>query len=70
MGMGQKEMAKKIGIPPFTVKKYTKQAGLFKRAKLMEMLENRLEYEESFKKGKMGDQLAVEMFLIQALTND
>lgn len=70
VGMGQKEMAKKIGIPPFTVKKYTKQAGLFKRAKLMEMLENRLEYEESFKKGKMGDQLAVEMFLIQALTND
>lgn len=68
-GLGRQEMAKRIGIPPFTIPKYTSQATLFSRDRLLSMLENRLEYEEKFKSGRLGDQLAVEMFLIQALTN-
>lgn len=63
------EMARKMGIPPFTLSKYGKQADLFKKKQLLSMLELRVKYEESFKNGRLGDQLAVEMFLIQALTN-
>lgn len=69
VGLNKNELAKRIGIPPFTVPKYGKQAGLFKRRQLIQMLEERANYEESFKKGRLSDQLAVEMFLIQALTN-
>lgn len=69
LGADQGEIAKTIGIPPFTVKKYAKQAGMFKRGKLLQMLEDRTDYEEKFKNGKISDQLAVELFLIQALTN-
>lgn len=69
-GLNKNELAKRIGIPPFTVPKYGKQASLFKRSQLIQMLEERANYEENFKKGRLSDQLAVEMFLIQALTND
>lgn len=69
LGASQGEIVKSIGIPPFTVKKYARQAGLFKRSKLLQMLEKRADYEEKFKNGKLSDQLAVELFLIQALTN-
>jgi len=70
LGLNKNEMAKKIGVPPFAVPKYGMQAKAFKRSKLLRMLESRLEYEERFKTGRINDQLAVEMFLIQALTND
>lgn len=69
MGLNRSELAKKIGIPPFTVPKYSKQAGMFRSSQLRAMLEKRLEYEEDFKRGRVSDQLAVEMFFIQALTN-
>lgn len=69
LGLSQSETAKKCGVPPFTVAKYARQAALFKRSKLLVMLEERLEYEEKFKSGKLSDQLAVELFFIQALTN-
>ena len=69
LGASQGEIVKSIGIPPFTVKKYARQAGLFKRSKLLQMLEKRADYEEKFKNGELSDQLAVELFLIQALTN-
>lgn len=70
LGLNKNDMAKKIGIPPFTVPKYGMQAKAFKRSKLLQMLESRLEYEERFKTGRLNDQLAVELFLIQALTNE
>ena len=69
LGLSQSETAKKCGVPPFTVSKYARQAALFKRSKLLAMLEARLEYEEKFKSGRLSDQLAVELFLIQGLTN-
>lgn len=69
MGLNRNELAKKIGIPPFTVPKYSKQASLFRTSYLRDMMERRLQYEEDFKRGRLSDQLAVEMFLIQALTN-
>ncbi len=68
-GKNKNEIAKKIGIPPFAVPKYGRQAALFKRNRLFKMLSDRADFEENFKNGKIGDQLAVELFLIQALTN-
>ena len=67
--MNKNELAGKCGIPPFTVAKYTRQAQLFARNDLLKMLKNRVEYEEMCKTGQMTDQLSVELFLIQALTN-
>ena len=69
LGMSRGEMAKKIGIPPFTVPKYSRQAGFFSPSRLRVMLEQRIQFEEDVKRGRLSDQLAVEMFFIQALTN-
>lgn len=69
LNMNRNEMAGKCGVPPFTLPKYSKQASMFKRTELLKMLENRIEYEELFKTGRISEQLSVELFLIQALTN-
>lgn len=67
IGYGRGELAKSIGIPPFTVAKYGKQAEMFSRKNLLAMLEDRADYEESFKSGRLSDQLAVELFLMQTI---
>lgn len=67
-GCSNADMARAIGIPPFTIKKYAAQAKLFKMKKLRTVMEDRADLEEQFKNGKIDDQLAVELFLIQALT--
>lgn len=69
-GLRSGEIAKKCGVPPFTIPKYENQAALFKRSKLLAMLQTRLELEEQFKSGKLSDQLAVELFLIEALNGE
>lgn len=66
--IGRADIARKCDIPPFTVVKYKDQAALFTEDQLYDLLDARLDYEEEFKVGKLSDQLAVEMFLIQALT--
>lgn len=68
-GVGKAEMARKCDVPPFTVPKYKKQASMFTEDQLFDMLDARMDYEEEFKTGRLSDQVAVEMFLIQALTN-
>lgn len=69
LGLNSFEMAKKIGVPEFTLKKYSSQASLFKRSKLLVMLNSRTEKEMDFKSGRISDQVAVELFLLEALTN-
>lgn len=69
IGMNRNEIARKCGVPPFTVGKYSRQAEMFKRKDLIKMLKNRVEYEELFKTGRISEQISVELFLIQALTN-
>lgn len=68
-GIGKADIARKCDIPPFTVPKYKKQADFFTEDQLYDLLDTRMDYEEEFKAGRLSDQLAVEMFLIQALTN-
>lgn len=65
LGFGPKEMASKAGLMPFIVGKYRAQAKAFKRKELREIVEAGVAAEESVKTGRMGDQLAVELFLAQ-----
>lgn len=67
MGLTQGEVAKRCEIPPFTVDKYAKQSGLFKKSQLLAMLESRIDYEYNYKIGKLDEQLAVELFLMGTL---
>lgn len=58
-------VAKKIGIPPFTVRKYGSQAAKFKKAQLVAAVSACISSEEAVKTGRIGEQLAVELLLIE-----
>lgn len=58
------EMAKKAGVPPFTVGKYQSQCRRFSHERIRSMLEACLETEYQFKRGNIGDQLGVELLLV------
>lgn len=67
--MPDRDVAKKIGIPSFTVKKYKSQAAHFSRHQLLSLLEQRTDCEERFKTGKLSEKLVAEIFLLQTLKN-
>lgn len=67
-GVAPKEIASKIGVPPFVVGKYRAQAKAFKRKELREIVERGVETEEYVKTGRMQDILAVEVFLVECST--
>lgn len=66
--LSDRELAKKVGIPYFTVGKYKGQAKHFSKGQLLELLEERADYEERFKTGRLGEKLVAEFFLVKALT--
>ncbi len=70
VGMGDRDLAKKVGIPYFTAGKYKRQAQHFSRARLLQLLEERADYEERFKTGRLGERLVAEFFLVKTLTNE
>lgn len=59
------EMAKAVGVPPFAVGRYLAQAKKFSKHKLQEMIEECLETEYLFKRGRIGDQIGVELLLVK-----
>lgn len=61
----REHMAKKIGIPPFTVKKYVAQAEKFSQSQLIGALDKCLTADESVKTGRLDEQIAVELVLIE-----
>lgn len=63
-----RDLAKKAGIPYFTVKKYKNQAAHFSRRRLLALLRERADCEERFKTGMLSEKLVAEVFLIKALT--
>lgn len=65
LGYPEKEMATKVGIPPFTVKKYLTQAGLFQTKDLRKALEDCVQADEDIKTGRMDQQLAIELLIVQ-----
>lgn len=64
-GAGNAEIAKKVGVPPFTIKKYSAQAGKFTGKVLKEALTVCISTEESIKTGNLAEQIGVELLLIQ-----
>ncbi|CDA85306.1 dNA polymerase III delta subunit [Clostridium sp. CAG:230] len=60
---GKGELAKKIGIPPFSVGKYQMQAKHFTQENLKEMLTACIDTEYDFKRGNINDQIGVELLL-------
>lgn len=67
-GISDRDVAKKAGIPYFTVGKYKKQAAHFSKKQLLILLERRADCEERFKTGRMSEKLMAEYFLVKALT--
>ena len=64
-GGGNKEIAAKAGIPPFAVSKYLRQANAFQVRELRAILELSAAMEEQVKTGRLGDVLAVEIFIVK-----
>lgn len=64
-GYDNKVMASKIGIPPFTVSKYIRQAGLYKTEQLKKALEKCIQADEAVKTGALQDKLSVELLILE-----
>lgn len=64
-GYDNKTIASKAGIPEFTIRKNLEQAKGFSTKQLLRAVESGTQAEEDIKTGKIADQLAVELLLIQ-----
>ena len=63
----KQEIAKKIGIPPFSVAKYQAQCRRYTKERLKEMLFLCVNTEYKFKQGRLSDQIGVEMLLVDLI---
>lgn len=64
-GFGNKDIASKAGCPEWAVRKYQGQAKSFSLDQIKEAIADGVNYEEAVKTGKMNDQMAVELFIVQ-----
>ncbi len=64
-GFDNKAMAAKVGVPPFTVAKYVKQAGMYKTAQLKAGLEHCIKADEAIKTGALQDKMSVELLIFE-----
>ena len=64
-GFGNKEIATKAGCPEWAVRKYQGQAKAFSLDQIKQAISDGVIYEEAVKTGKMNDQMAVELFIVQ-----
>ena len=64
-GFGNKDIAAKAGCPEWAVRKYQGQAKAFSLEQIKQAIEDGVTYEEAVKTGKMNDQMAVELFIVQ-----
>ena len=63
-GAAKNEIAAKIGISPYFVGNYQRQAAGFKREQLKSALESSLDTEQKFKTGILDDQIGVELLIV------
>lgn len=63
--LSKQEIAKKAGIPPFSVGKYQIQCKHFTKEQLRNMLKLCVNTEFDFKQGKISDQIGVEALLVE-----
>ncbi len=67
-GMDNKTMAGKIGVPPFAVNKYLKQASLYQTSQLKRALERCIQADEAIKTGALQDKMSVELLIFELTT--
>ena len=65
IGTPNGEIASKVGIPPFTVKKYIQQAKNFKNAEIKQCLERCVKVEQGIKTGLLLEQIGVELLIVE-----
>ncbi len=63
-GAAKNEIASKVGISPYFVGNYQRQAAGFKREQLKNALESSLDTEQKFKTGILDDQIGVELLIV------
>lgn len=63
-GYPEKEMASRVGIPPFTTRKYLEQASRFDKKELRKALSDCVQADEDIKTGRMEQQLAIELLIV------
>ena len=66
-GTAGKEIAGKVGVPPFAVGKYSTQCRKFTTETLVYNLNRCVETEEFIKTGRMAEQIGVETLLISSI---
>ena len=64
-GFNNKEIAAKAGCPEWAVRKYQGQAKAFSLEQIKQAITDGVLYEEAVKTGRMNDQMAVELFIVQ-----
>jgi DNA polymerase-3 subunit delta len=64
-GFGNRDIAAKAGCPEWAVRKYQAQCRGFSLEQLRRAVEDGTEYEEAVKTGRLDDQMAVELFIVQ-----
>lgn len=64
-GVSEKEMASKVGVPPFLVKKYISQANRIGFAGIKKALEQILESDRAMKTGRLDMQVGLEMLIVR-----
>jgi len=64
-GMGSRQIADKVGLAPFIVQKYERQASRFKMRELKEALKACVEADEAVKSGRLNDVLSIELLIIE-----
>lgn len=60
-----RQIADKVGLAPFIVQKYEKQASRFKIKELKEALAACVEADEAVKTGRLNDVLSIELLIIE-----
>lgn len=64
-GMGGRQIADKVGLAPFIVQKYERQASRFKMRELKDALSACVEADEAVKSGRLNDVLSIELLIIE-----
>ncbi len=65
--MDNATIASKLSVPPFAVNKYAQQSKNFKSEILLQAIQLGTELEELVKTGRLADQIAVELLIIQVV---
>ncbi|MCQ2081539.1 MAG: DNA polymerase III subunit delta [Lachnospiraceae bacterium] len=61
----ESEIASKVKVPPFTVRKYIQQARMYDMKTLVSAIEACAQADEDIKTGKMQDRMAVELLIVE-----